>query len=168
WPAPCRRRAGACRPPGTPSTKSNTCSRRCLRAGKARRLMSRRAGHRAQCGSSLQPRGASGLPAGCCGQASRTTPGWRWISVSSSLLEGYDEPEILRSSSHQFCLTSAEAGHELELLPEVLIAAESGGTWCGAGAAIRVLRLALRRLAASGEPCDRAPGARPTNDATRR
>src|SRR6478752_3349566 len=72
--------------------------------------MSRRAGHRAQCGSSLQPSGASGLPAGCCGQASRTTPGWRWISVSSSLLEGYDEPEILRSSSHQFCLTSAEAG----------------------------------------------------------
>jgi hypothetical protein len=29
---------------------------------------------------------------------------------SHSLLEGYDEPEILRSSSHQFCLTSAEAG----------------------------------------------------------
>jgi hypothetical protein len=32
-------------------------------------------------------------------------------SCSSSLLEGYDEPEILRSSSRQFCLTSAEAGH---------------------------------------------------------
>jgi hypothetical protein len=31
-------------------------------------------------------------------------------SRSSSLLEGYDEPEILRSSSRQFCLTSAEAG----------------------------------------------------------
>jgi hypothetical protein len=38
-PAPCRRRAGACRPPGTPST--NTCSQRCLRAGKARQLRSR-------------------------------------------------------------------------------------------------------------------------------
>ena len=63
----------------------------------------------AQCGSSLRPRGASGLPAGCCGQASRTTPGWSWISVSSSLLEGYDEPEILRSSSRQFCLTGVEA-----------------------------------------------------------
>jgi hypothetical protein len=43
--------------------------------------------------------------------ASRTTPGWSWIPVSSSLLKGYDEPEILRSSSQQFCLTSAEAGH---------------------------------------------------------
>jgi hypothetical protein len=30
--------------------------------------------------------------------------------VSSSLLEGYDEPEILRSSSRQFCLTGVEAG----------------------------------------------------------
>jgi hypothetical protein len=30
-----------------------------------------------------------------------------WISVSSSLLEGY------RSSSRQFCLTSAEAGHAI-------------------------------------------------------
>jgi class 3 adenylate cyclase len=59
----------------------------------------------------IPPRGASGLPAGCCGQASRTTPGWSWISVSSSLLEGYDEPEILRSSSLQFCLTGVEAGH---------------------------------------------------------
>src|SRR5438128_1647831 len=66
--------------------------------------------------SSLRPRGASGLPAGCCGQASWTKPGWSWISVSSSLLEGYDEPEILRSSSRQFCLTSAEAGHVLQLV----------------------------------------------------
>ena len=33
------------------------------------------------------------------GQASRTSPGWSWIYVSSSLLGGYDEPEILRSSS---------------------------------------------------------------------
>ena len=32
-----------------------------------------------------------------------------WISVSSSLLEGY------RSSSRQFCLTSAEAGHAIGL-----------------------------------------------------
>ena len=69
--------------------------------------------HNADC--LFQPRGASGLPAGCRGQASLTTPGWSWISVSSSLLEGYDEPEILRSSSRQFCLTSAEAGHFLAL-----------------------------------------------------
>jgi hypothetical protein len=59
-----------------------------------------RAGELAQCGSSLRPRGASGLPAGCCEQAPPTTPAWSWISVSSSLREGYDEPEILRSSSH--------------------------------------------------------------------
>ena len=34
-----------------------------------------------------------------------------------SLLEGYDEPEILRSSSRQFCLTSAEAGHATAVAP---------------------------------------------------
>jgi hypothetical protein len=67
-------------------------------------------GRRAQSGSSLWPHGVSELPVGCCGQASRTSPGWSWISVSSSLLEGYDEPEILPSSSCQFCLTGAEAG----------------------------------------------------------
>ena len=38
------------------------------------------------------------------------TPGSSWISVSSSLLEGYDEPEIFRSSSRQSCLTGVEAG----------------------------------------------------------
>ena len=42
--------------------------------------------------------------------ASRTSPGWSWISVSSSLLEGYDEPEILPSSSCRFCPTGAEVG----------------------------------------------------------
>jgi len=36
-------------------------------------------------------------------------------SVSSSLLAGYDEPEILRSSSHRFCLTSAERDREQHL-----------------------------------------------------
>ncbi len=35
----------------------------------------------------------------------------------SSLLEGYDEPEILRSSSRQFCLTSAEAGQKKDIRP---------------------------------------------------
>ena len=34
-----------------------------------------------------------------------------WPAAATPALEGYDEPEILRSSSHQFCLTSAEAGH---------------------------------------------------------
>ena len=66
----------------------------CLRAGIAWRWRSRGAGHRVQCGSSLRPPGASELPAGCCEQASRMTPAWSWISVSSSPREGYDEPEI--------------------------------------------------------------------------
>src|SRR5215468_5029208 len=55
--------------------------------------------HRAQCGSSLPPHGASELRVGCRGQRLPTTRAWTWISVSSSLLGGYDEPEILRSSS---------------------------------------------------------------------
>ena len=51
----------------------------------------------AQCGSSLRPRGASGLPAGCCGQASRTT-------VSASFVRAGVELD--------FCLIFvAEAGH---------------------------------------------------------
>jgi chaperonin cofactor prefoldin len=48
------------------------------------------------------------LPAGCCGQASRTTPGWRWISISSSLLEGYDEPEILSQLENRIRELEAE------------------------------------------------------------
>jgi hypothetical protein len=66
----------------------------------------------------------SGLPVRCCGQVSRTTLEWSWISVSSSLLEGYDEPEILRSSSRQFCLTGAEAG-QLHAWPH-LVEVETG------------------------------------------
>jgi hypothetical protein len=68
-------------------------------AGKARRLGSRRAGRQVQCGSSLRPNTASASPDGCRGQASRTSPRWNRISVSSSLPRGYDEPEILCSSS---------------------------------------------------------------------
>ena len=34
------------------------------------------------------------------------------ISVSSSLLAGYDEPEILPSSSRQICLTGADVGSQ--------------------------------------------------------
>ena len=63
--------------------------------------------------------------------------GWSWISISSSLLEGYEEPEILRSSSRQFCLTSAEAGqlnwrYEVNLLghaPGVYFLSEAVGRW---------------------------------------
>src|SRR5271170_7661841 len=33
------------------------------------------------------------------------------ISASSPLLDGYDEPEILRSSIPQICLSSADGGH---------------------------------------------------------
>ena len=38
-------------------------------------------------------------PADALDPSLRTTGRWSWISVSSSLLEGYDEPEILPSSS---------------------------------------------------------------------
>src|SRR5262249_35236476 len=68
----------------------------------------------AQCGSSLRPNTASASPGGCRGQASRTYQRRKRISVSSSLLCGYDEPEILRSSSYQICLTGAEAGHLIQ------------------------------------------------------
>src|SRR5450631_2406340 len=61
-------------------------------------------------GSSLRPNTASASPGGCRGQASRAYQRWKRISVSSSLLGGYDEPEILRTSSCQICLTGAEAG----------------------------------------------------------
>src|SRR5215471_2268504 len=58
----------------------------------------------------LRPNTASASPGGCRGQASRAYQRRKRISVSSSLLGGYDEPEILRSSSCQICLTGAEAG----------------------------------------------------------
>jgi hypothetical protein len=48
-----------------------------FRVGKPRRLRSRRAGHRVQCGSFLRPHGASGLHAGCCGQASPDDAGMK-------------------------------------------------------------------------------------------
>src|SRR5215472_7618848 len=54
---------------------------------------------RDRCGSSLPPHGASESRVGCRGQRLPTTRAWTWISVSSSLLGGYDEPEILPSSS---------------------------------------------------------------------
>jgi hypothetical protein len=57
------------------------------------------------------PVSATASPGGCRGQASRAYQRWKRISASSSLLGGYDEPEILRSSSCQICLTGAEAGH---------------------------------------------------------
>ena len=52
----------------------------CLRAGKARRSRFRREGHRAQCGSSFPPHGASELPVGCRGQRLPTTRASTWIS----------------------------------------------------------------------------------------
>src|SRR5215475_6653334 len=110
-PRRCRPPAGACRPPGTPSTSRNTSRRQCLPGGTAPRCSPRRAVLPAQCGSSLRPNTASASPGECRGQASRAYQRWKRISVSSSLLGGYDEPEILRSSSCQICLTGAEAGH---------------------------------------------------------
>jgi hypothetical protein len=46
------------------------------------------------------------------------------ISVSSSLLHGYDEAEILRSSSRRSCLTGADPGHEETFLDRALDAME--------------------------------------------
>ena len=44
-------------------------------------------------------------------RSARTTASGSRISVSSPLLDGYDEPEILRSSSRYFSLTGADVGH---------------------------------------------------------
>src|SRR5262249_31510346 len=96
--------------PGTPSTSRNTSRRQCLPGGTAPRCSPCRAVLPAQCGSSLRPNTASASPGECRGQASRAYQRRKRISVSSSLLGGYDEPEILRSSSYQICLTGAEAG----------------------------------------------------------
>jgi hypothetical protein len=43
-------------------------------------------------------------------------------SRSSRFLRGYDEPEILRSSSRQFCLTTAEAGHRMVMVLKSVLA----------------------------------------------
>src|SRR5215471_21683994 len=115
----CRPPAGACRPPGTPSTSRNTSRRQCLPGGTAPRCSPRRAVLPAQCGSSLRPNTASASPGECRGQASRAYQRRKRISVSSSLLGGYDEPEILRSSSCHICLTGAEAGHCIGVIPRL-------------------------------------------------
>jgi hypothetical protein len=59
----------------------------------------RRAGRPERSGSSLQTNDVCGLPAGCSLRAAGTAIQGARISVSSPLLDGYDEPEILRSSS---------------------------------------------------------------------
>jgi hypothetical protein len=41
---------------------------------------------------------------------------WRPFSGSSSLLDGYDEPEILLSSTRSVCLKGADAGQSLKYL----------------------------------------------------
>jgi hypothetical protein len=58
-----------------------------------------RAGPPAQCGSSLLPKIAGVSLAGCLSLSFPPVPSPARISVLSSLLEGYDEPEILPSSS---------------------------------------------------------------------
>ena len=49
--------------------------------------------------NSLRTNGACELPGGCPSQSAQTKIQGVRISVSSPLLDGYDEPEILRSSS---------------------------------------------------------------------
>ena len=73
----------------------------------------RRAGRRARCGSSPRPNIACASRGGCLSRAARTAFRAYRISGSSPLLDGYDEPEILRSSSRPFCLKGADAGHSV-------------------------------------------------------
>jgi hypothetical protein len=61
--------------------------------------LDRRAGRPELSGSSLRTNGACGLPGECSSRSAQTAIQGARISVSSPLLDGYDEPEILRSSS---------------------------------------------------------------------
>src|SRR5215203_7500586 len=90
---------GACRPPGTPWTKRNRGPRLCLHADTTRQCWTRPASHPARCGSSLQKNAVCGLHGGCSSRSAQTTIQGARISVSSPLLDGYDEPEILRSQT---------------------------------------------------------------------
>jgi len=87
-------------------------SRQCLHGDTAQRCWTRRAGRPELSGSSLRTNGVCGLPGGCSSRSAQTAIQRVRISVSSPLLDGYDEPEILRYSSHQICLTSADAGQD--------------------------------------------------------
>src|SRR5476649_2111293 len=55
--------------------------------------------HPARCGSSLQKNAVCGLHGGCSSRSAQTTIQGARISVSYPLLDGYDEPEILRSQT---------------------------------------------------------------------
>src|SRR5271168_2969462 len=101
----------ACRPPGTPSTRRNRGPRLCLHDGTTPQYWTRPAGRPARCGSSPQTNSASELPAGWSSRPAQTTIQGVRISVSSPLLGGYDEPELLSSSSRLICLTGADVGH---------------------------------------------------------
>src|SRR3954465_680703 len=97
--ARCHPPSGACRPPGTPLTKRNRGPRLCLHADTTRQCWTRPASHPARCGSSLQKNAVCGLHGGCSSRSAQTTIQGARISVSSPLLDGYDEPEILRSQT---------------------------------------------------------------------
>src|SRR3954466_5808942 len=92
--ARCHPPSGACRPPGTPWTKRNRGLRLCLHADTTRQCWTRRASHPARSGSSLQTNAVCGLHGGCSSRSAQTTIQGARISVSSPLLDGYDEPEI--------------------------------------------------------------------------
>src|SRR4026207_916349 len=53
-----------------------------------------------------------GLHGGCSSRSAQTAIQDARISVSSPLLGGYDEPEILRSSSRKICLIGADVGQD--------------------------------------------------------
>jgi hypothetical protein len=91
---------GVCRLQETPSTRNNTSSRRWSPAVKAQRSSFGRASGRARCGSSLRQNIASASPADIADKLlGRNRGSINRISVSSSLFGGYDEPEMLCSSS---------------------------------------------------------------------
>jgi hypothetical protein len=53
----------------------------------------------------------------CLSRPARTTIAGFRISGSSPLLEGYDEPEILLSSTRSLCFKGANAGQRIAAMP---------------------------------------------------
>src|SRR5215203_692346 len=111
---------GACRPPGTPWTKRNRGPRLCLHADTTRQCWTRPASHPARCGSSLQKNAVCGLHGGCSSRSAQTTIQGARISVSSPLLDGYDEPEILRSQTAKSVSQALMSDSIAELLSRLL------------------------------------------------
>ena len=84
----------------------------CSRGNTAPRYSARHTGPPEQVGSSL-PQGRSGRShGGCSSPACQLRPSMFRVSSSPSLLESYDEPEILWCSNPQICPTGAGVIHK--------------------------------------------------------